>query len=160
MNENLNLVEVLKNVPKGTKLWSPLCGECEFKGILSSNNVFQIRVKYVEEENDIVQYLCFSLQGKYCNCSKAECLLFPSKENRDWGTFKVPKAHKHFEPFEKVLVKELVGRNFDKFVWLATEYSHYDEDLKQHYCTMCYGFDDDEIIPYEGNEDKLGKTVK
>ena len=113
MNENLNLVEVLKNVPKGTKLWSPLCGECEFKGILSSNNVFQIRVKYVEEENDIVQYLCFSLQGKYCNCSKAECLLFPSKENRDWSTFRITKEHKCFELFHKNMDKTINSNGFD-----------------------------------------------
>ena len=112
-NENLNLVEVLKNVPKGTKLWSPLCGECEFKGILSSNNVFQIRVKYVEEENDIVQYLCFSLQGKYCNCSKAECLLFPSKENRDWSTFRITKEHKCFELFHKNMDKTINSNGFD-----------------------------------------------
>ena len=65
-----------------------------------------------------------------------------------------------FRPYEKVLVKEIVGRNFDKLVWLATNYSHYDEDLKQHYCTMSYGFDDNAIIPFEGNEDKLGRTVE
>lgn len=29
MNKNLNLVEILQDAPKGTKLWSPLCGECE-----------------------------------------------------------------------------------------------------------------------------------
>ena len=30
MNENINLVEILKDAPRGTKLWSPLCGEYEF----------------------------------------------------------------------------------------------------------------------------------
>lgn len=28
MNENINPVEILKDAPKGTKLWSHLCGEC------------------------------------------------------------------------------------------------------------------------------------
>lgn len=157
MNENLNLIEILKNVPKGTKLWSPLCGECEFKGILSSNNVFQIRVKYVEEENDIVQYLCFSLQGKYCNCSKAECLLFPSKENRDWGTFKVPKAHKHFEPFEKVLIRTW---SEGRFIWVAAEYSNYDEEYNIHYIATGLIVKEDDIIPYEGNENMVGKKAE
>ena len=95
MNKDINIVEILKNAPKGTKLWSPLCGECEFRGILSPNNVFQIRVNK-EEESNTPQYLCFSSQGKYCNCSKAECLLFPSKDNRDWSTFKVSQKHKNF----------------------------------------------------------------
>ena len=160
MNENINLIDILKDAPIGTKLWSPLCGECEFRGILSSNNVFQIRVKYVEEENNTVQYLCFSLQGKYCNCSKAECLLFPSKENRDWSTFKVPKKHKHFEPFQRVLC--IINDN-DCKIWAADFYSHYDEDKKQHYLVsgvVVKDDDDNEIVPYGGNEDKLGKIVE
>lgn len=36
MNENINLVEILKNAPKGTKLWSPLCGDCTLEGIGSA----------------------------------------------------------------------------------------------------------------------------
>ena len=35
MNENLNLVEILKDAPKGTKLWSPICGYCEFLKIVN-----------------------------------------------------------------------------------------------------------------------------
>jgi len=156
MNENINIAEILKDAPRGTKLWSPLCGECEFRGILSSNNVFQIRVKYVEEENNTVQYLCFSLQGKYCNCSKAECLLFPSKENRDWSTFKTLWMHKHFELEQKVLVPYHDG---DIYKWRLTFYSHYDEDIKQHFTTDAMGFLDEEVIAYKGNEDKLGKRI-
>ena len=37
MNENLNLVEILKDCPKGTKLYSPIVGEVELKCI---NNDF------------------------------------------------------------------------------------------------------------------------
>ena len=33
MNENLNLVEILKDCPEGTKLYSPIIGEVEFKRI-------------------------------------------------------------------------------------------------------------------------------
>ena len=42
MNENLNLIEKLKNVPKGTKLWSPICGDCYFQRIIegSSSPIF------------------------------------------------------------------------------------------------------------------------
>ena len=29
MNENLDLTEILKDAPSGTKLWSPICGNCE-----------------------------------------------------------------------------------------------------------------------------------
>lgn len=33
MNENLNLVEILKDCPKGTKLYSTIFGEVKFGGI-------------------------------------------------------------------------------------------------------------------------------
>ena len=34
MNENLNLVEILKDCPSGTKLYSPALGEVDFVDIL------------------------------------------------------------------------------------------------------------------------------
>lgn len=34
MNENINLLEILKGIPDGTKLWSPVCGECEVESII------------------------------------------------------------------------------------------------------------------------------
>lgn len=156
MNENINLVEILKDAPRGTKLWSPLCGECEFRGILSPNNIFKIRVKYEEEEGNITQYLCFSSQGKYCDSSEAECLLFPSKENRDWSTFKASWKHKHFDPGQKVLVPYNNGTTCKLRL---TFYSHYDESPKQHFTTDAMCFSDKEVIAYEGNEDKLGTLV-
>ena len=151
MNDNLNLIEILKDAPKGTKLYSPICGECKLVEIAGD-----IKCEALEDG------CCwkFRSDGSFAIYKDAECLLFPSKENRDWSSFKTSKKHKEFKPYQKVLVKELVGRHFEKSVWLATEYSYYDEDLKKHYCTQCYGFDDDEIIPYEGNEDKLGKKAE
>ena len=37
MNENLNLVEILKDCPKGTKLYSPIFGEVKFEEINDNN---------------------------------------------------------------------------------------------------------------------------
>lgn len=151
-NENLNLVEVLKKVPKGTKLWSPVIGECEFVGIVKiySN---PIRCRNVGDES---AYWYFTSNGCFLNCEGAECVLFPSKENRDWGTFKVPKAHKHFEPFEKVLIRTW---SEGRFIWVAAEYSNYDEEYNIHYIATGLIVKEDDIIPYEGNENKLGKSA-
>ena len=33
MNENLNLVEILKDCPKGTKLYSPVYGDVELEEV-------------------------------------------------------------------------------------------------------------------------------
>ena len=84
-------------------------------------------------------------------------MLFPSKENRDWATFKVTKEHKHFEPFQKVLC--VADNNPDCEVWAADFYSHYDESTREHYLVSGFVKADDEVISYEGNEDKLGKPV-
>lgn len=160
MDKNINLVDILKDVPNGTKLWSPICGECEFTEILPIG-IYQIQVKHIE--GNIYN---FTAQGKYSDNSEAECLLFPSKENRDWSAFKTLWRHKHFEPFQKVLVPYSISINdktfnkTEKCKWRLSFYSHYDEDKKKHVIIDGWFIEDSKIIPYDGNEDKLGKPVK
>ena len=158
MNENLDLTKILKNVPKGTKLYSPVCGECELVEI-DSENTHPIICRTKTDGGDICCET-FTADGKFfCDYKNGECVLFPSKENRDWSTFKAPKKHKEFEPFQKVL--SAVPIEFGYEVWNVDIYSHYDESNRTHF--LISGFtkkDDDDVIPYEGNEDKLGKQVK
>lgn len=157
MNENLNLVEILKDAPKGTKLWSPICGEC----ILDKIDTRDTTVNYAifcltVNDHSPVQ---FAANGKYTLCfDDGECVLFPSKDNRDWSTFKAPKPNKQFEPFQKVLCAFV--HEFGYEVWFADFYSHYDDSTRKHYLISGYVADDEELIPYEGNEHKLGKLVK
>lgn len=153
MNENLNLVEILKDVPKGTRLWSPICGECEFKKIDTTDKTFSISCI----DTAVAYEWRFKADGTFFEYG-GECVLFPSKENRDWSTFKAPNTHKHFEPFQKVL--RAIGHEFGYEVWFADFYSHYDDSTREHYLASGYVVDDEEIIPFEGNEDKLGKLVR
>ena len=157
MEEKLNIAEILEDAPKGTKLWSPVCGECELKEI-TKNAAYLITCL---TKNCLGEWetVVFTSKGKYTNqFAKGECVLFPSKENRDWSTFKVPKKHKHFEPFQKVLCAAVLDNGHK--VWAADFYSHYDESTFEHYLASGIIVSDNEILPYEGNEDKLGKTVK
>ena len=157
MNENLNLVEILKDVPKGTKLWSPICGECILDEIDTTDTTANYAIHcLVVNDNSPVR---FSSDGKYALCfDDGECVLFPSKENLDWSTFKVPKKHKHFKSFQKVL--RIDGNNPDYKIWTSDFYSHYEETSGKHYLTSGFIKGDDEIIPYDGNEDKVGKIVE
>lgn len=125
MNENINLVEMLKDAPKGTKLWSPIFGECEFIKILPVN-ICQIQVKHTE--GNTYHFYGFTSQGKFSNDSEAECVLFPSKEHRDWSTFKAPWKHRHFEPFEKVLISHFTDDFPGKKIWVPALYGYYDEE--------------------------------
>ena len=152
MNENLNLVEKLKDVPKGTKLWSPVCGDCE---LLNANAT--CKISPIICISDGVKWH-FKADGSFTSHTGAECVLFPSKENRDWSTFKVPNQHKHFEPFQKVLHAIVNEVGYEE--WFADIYSHYNDLTREHYLVSGFVVDDDEIIPYEGNEGKLGKPVK
>ena len=84
MNENLNLVEILKDCPKGTKLYSPVFGEVKFESI---NDI----IGPIIATTDTGNAECFTADGKMYNYYNGECLLFPSKEQRDWSKFKVKK---------------------------------------------------------------------
>lgn len=76
METELNIVEILKGKPKGTKLYSPLFGDVYL--LSAENNA--INVKYRKEGLAI-----FFGNGKYYNYSESEPLLFPSKEMNDWS---------------------------------------------------------------------------
>lgn len=84
----MNIAEILKDCPKGTKLYSPLCGECTYKDVSKKyyDKHFRIIVETIKDTD-----LWFNEFGRYFNdFTSDECLLFPSKENRDWSTFQRP----------------------------------------------------------------------
>lgn len=82
MNEELNLVEILKNVPVGTKLYSSVHGCVEFLSADLDYKGYPIKIRY---DNKIIE---LSDAGElYYRIG--ECILFPSKDQRDWSKFKV-----------------------------------------------------------------------
>lgn len=82
-----NIAEILKDYPKGTKLYSPLCGECELSEEVNELEVYPITVYCKDSEGRL--YLTFTKDGRYSAFTKnGECLLFPSKDNRDWESMR------------------------------------------------------------------------
>ena len=144
MNENLNLVEILKDCPKGTKLYLTTLGEVEFCKI--DAGIFPIYVKH-KEAGDIL----LTREGKAYNRFNGECLLFPSRDQRDWSKFTAPWYKKEkFDPktlkaFDRVLV-----RLTKDCIWNATFFSHYDKEVNWgcYPCvtTSCKSYD--KCIPY------------
>lgn len=84
MNAKLNLVEILKNVPEGTKLYSTIYGDVYFYNIDKDASYYPIEIKRCDGAISLL-----SKEGLYNFAYDGECTLFPSKENRDWSTFKV-----------------------------------------------------------------------
>ena len=104
MNENLNLVEILKDCPEGTKLYSPIIGEVEFKRIKYCEYPIVTRCKNGNRILSFTKDGLFFPEGVQGEC----IMLFPSKNQRDWSKFNVKKHRfdpKTFQPFDKVLVK-------------------------------------------------------
>lgn len=140
MNENLNLVEILKDCPKGTKLYSTIFGEVEF-GFIGDISIYPI-VLMVNGGNE---YL--TSEGKLFNQFDGECVLFPSREERDWSKFKPKKERfdpKTLQPYDKVLIRDA---GYDR--WTCNMFSHIDNKLECNY--VCGGFAWKYCIPY--NED-------
>ena len=149
MNKKLNLVEILKDCPKGTKLYSTVFGEVEFEGI---NDIIGPIIVTTETGNAE----CFTADGKMYTYYSGDCLLFPSKDQRDWSKFKPKKPKfdpKTLQPFDKVLV-----RNYDEHCWECKLYSHEKkEDSKYKYVTTNYDFK--YCIPYNDDTKHLVGTA-
>ena len=152
MNENLNLVEILKDCPEGTKLYSPVLGEVDFVKISDDDISFPIRVR--------VKYgmYTFSSQGRFCNIEQGECLLFPSKEQRDWSKFKPEQSKKPkfdprtLQPFDKVLT-----RNISSECWSIQFFSYIIKNEKVH--PVCIAFNYKYCIPYNDDTKHLIGTT-
>lgn len=70
---------------------------------------------------------------------------------------KEKNVHKTFRPFQNVLVHTM--NDDGNYVWIASIYSHYDAKNNRHYLTnMQWTEDDNDIIPFLGNEDKVGQV--
>lgn len=76
----MSLVEILKNCPKGMKLYSPIYGEVAFKEISVITGSIGCKI------NGCTVY--FHSDGTYYK--GGECMLFPSKEQCDWNDFMIP----------------------------------------------------------------------
>lgn len=148
MKQKINIAELLKDAPKGTKLYALDEGEVELAEIYTGQRYYEIHVKDTNGNSAF-----YTSYGK--TSENGECLLFPSKDCCTWENFNAPWKHNHFEPFQKVLIN-CCGK------WVPCLYGYcttLDNGVVNHVtCNGVYILDG-AILPYEGNEDKLGKEV-
>lgn len=76
--KDFDIYEILKGVPAGTKLYTPMCGKVAFTCLASSKEIIR-----TEDKNGGVH--CFDKNGKWME--EGEVMLFPSNEMRDWSKF-------------------------------------------------------------------------
>lgn len=80
----MNIAEILKYCPKGIKLYSTVFGEVTLD-----------RIDIYEKYPILVYKLdgagtSFDEEGRYVKYYNSECVLFPSKDQRDWSKFRLP----------------------------------------------------------------------
>lgn len=88
MEQKLNIAEILKNKPRGTKLYSMIHGKCSSEVV--TDEIFKI--------NFCTSKFGLTQSGE-CTLIKfgnmydgGECIIFPSKEMRDWSKFQWEKG--------------------------------------------------------------------
>ena len=147
MNENLDLTKILDGCPEGTEFYHAGYGRvARFIGINLDSDypiIFSIhnnpRYRYAN--------VAVTKKGAISKLCEGECLLFPSKDQRDWSKFErfwdKPKIKKFdvntLQPFDKVLVRGQNGQN-----WRAELFSHIDNNYHMAVCS-CYWT---QCIPY------------
>lgn len=162
MNENIDLTKILDGCPEGTKLYSTVNGEVIFQKVASFSCDYPITATAYNKNKNSTKNACFAKDGTYMLDYDGECVLFPSKEQRDWSKFerfwdkpKVEKVEKFdpktLHPFDKVLVR--VDKND---CWMAAHFSHVDDYTHKAVCDTFYYT---QCVPYnEETKHLVGKT--
>lgn len=107
MEAKFNIAEILKDKPQGTKLYSLTYGDCSYQGYTGDFGI------ECQSQNGVQ----FNLDeyGKYC--IEGECILFPSKEMRDWSKISWEKGD--------VLVSNDGGTEVIFYNWYDDTYTNF-----------------------------------
>ena len=166
MNENIDLTKILKNCPKGTKFHSPLFGEVKFDRISYGRIIIEcIGLHLLVTFNQAGRYL-IEVSENNTTYYSSECLLFPSKDQRDWSKFTAPWLKKEkfdpktLKPFDKILVKCTSIYN-SNLVWRIGLFSYFYVD-NNSIRVYILGSDDNSpkscVIPYNDDTKHLVNT--
>lgn len=159
MNENINLTKILKDCPKGWKFYSDKYGEVTFWGF--SDLVYPIQLN---TKNNGAKLL--SEKGEEI-IGNGKCILFPSKDQKDWSKFTAPWYNKEnkkekFDPktlkaFDRVLERIDGG---DVYCWFADFVST--PTIEKYDLPPCIMSNKDAnmIIPYNDDTKQLVGTTE
>ena len=145
MNEHINLCEILKCCPKGWEFYSSIHGWIYFEG-LNTGDKYPVVISYKNGKLE-----SFGADGRLFLDYAGECVLFPSKDQRDWSKFTAPWYKKDkfdpktLKPFDKVLVRDSFSQN-----WTCGFFSHivvfdnmYRYNIAEVLYKMCIPYNDD-----------------
>lgn len=156
MNENIDLTQILKNCPKGTEFYSTIWGKMFFELVVHHpDEDFPVRLK-----NNNNEWIFLTKEGKYNHIYEdSECILFPSKDQRDWNKFSASWYKKEkfdpktLKPFDKV-----IARNFIGGPWKCDLFSHIEKPGNTYCPYKGIGYSYIHGIPYNDDTKHLVGT--
>lgn len=153
METKLNIAKILKDKPKGTKLYSPLFGDVYLSCIYNDG---LIKVKHHDGLS------IFQNNGRYYNYSEAEPLLFPSKEMRDWSKFAWKKGDVLISNNGKreVLFKTWANDSYTKFIGYHSLITYSDEEVEYDNSRTVFNTNDFIGIEAEGAAKTYINTIE
>lgn len=134
MNENINLVEILKDCPKGTKFYSSAYGELIYSGMYTDS--LDPKIYFIDENNRSI-IVGYYRDGRLY-ATKGECTIFPSEYQRDWSKFTAPWLKKEkfdpktLKPYDKVIARLHQG------LWCCELFSFIEESTNLVKCCGAY----------------------
>ena len=121
----MDLTKILKDCPAGTKLYSTIFGDVKFSHIFKDSDCPIVLHTYKGGVTFVTKHGRLNIDYE----NEGECVLFPSKEQRDWSKFTAPWYKKErfdpktLKPFDRVLV-----RNGREYAWGPDFFGYIDCD--------------------------------
>lgn len=155
--KDIDIYEILKGMPDGTPLYTPMCGNVEFTSVEADKE--KSRAIWTENENGAYS---FDKHGKWMK--GGEALLFPSKEMRDWSKFAWKKGdvlvnndndvYIIFEKFEDDAYTRFKGKHY---LWKQIDNVDYSKEESQMVTSLFEKVNDYEAQTYISTiEEQLG----
>lgn len=117
----INLVNILKHCPKGTKLYSPVYGEVVLDSV-QSKSIYTL----AKTNNGATLVVEFNHLGRlYYEFSNSECVLFPSKDQRDWDKFRIPAKKGDIMMFDDKSAVFMIDAMTDDYVTIIAYVDKY-----------------------------------
>lgn len=116
-----NLANILKYCPRGTKLYSPVFGEVIFNAVSGTN--IELTAK---PDGEKPVPIAFNHDGTLLlNFSNTECVLFPSKDQRNWNKFRIPAKKGDIMMFDDKSAVFMIDAMTDNYVTIIAYVDKY-----------------------------------
>ena len=156
----LNIAEILKEKPQGTKLWTPILGAVSLIGVIK-NSLGETVITIASASH--VSW-CFTEDGKLAtlDSGNGERMLFPSKDMLDWSKFAWKKGDVLIGAGRRIIFEKFTEEDYTQFqgLYSLSIYDYGDlRNFTKNHCTRYFRkIDDDDNIKdyFEVLEKKFG----